>query len=64
MSEQKRNRGIKVMVKRRIWLEVDGKPEKQDVGTILVLDKEQVKHFGAAVTRDVPDLDDEDQSIS
>ena len=60
MTEQKRNRGIKVMVKRRIWLDVDGKPEKQEVGTVLVLDKEQVKHFGVAVTRDVPDLDDED----
>ena len=60
MSEQKRARGIKVMVKRRIWLDVDGVPTKQPVGTILVLDKEQVKHFGEAVTRDVP-LDDSDE---
>lgn len=48
------------MVKRRIWLDVDGVPTKQPVGTILVLDKEQVKHFGEAVTRDVP-LDESDE---
>lgn len=64
MTEQKRNRGIKVMVKRRIWLDVDGVPTKQDIGAVLVLEKDLVKHFGEAVTRDVPDLDDEDQPIS
>ena len=61
MAEAKRERGIKVMVKRRIWLEgEDGAPYKVNVGDIIVLSKEQVKHFGAAVTRDVP-MDDSDE---
>ena len=62
MSDEKakRERGIKVMTKRRITLEEDGVLVRKEVGEVLTLSKEMVKHFGAAVTRDVPDADDED----
>lgn len=56
MSEQKRERQIKVLVKRNIWLE-DNKPTK--AGSVIMLSKEQVKHYGAAVTRDLPEGEDE-----
>ena len=60
MTEQKRERGIKVMTRRAIWTEgADGKPKKEPVGTILTLSQKQVKQYGTAVTRDLPDLDDE-----
>lgn len=59
MSEQKRERGIKVMTKKRIWIDGDDGPKPVQVGEVLVLSKEQVKHYGAAVTRDVPDADDD-----
>lgn len=57
-SDNKRERGIKVMVKRRITLEVDGELVRKQVGEVIVLSKELVKHFGEAVTRDVPDDED------
>lgn len=60
MSEQKRERGIKVLAKRGIWLEDSaGKAKKVAAGTVVTLSKEQVKHFGSAVTRDLPEGEDE-----
>ena len=60
MTEQKRDRGIKILVKAAIWIEGDDKqPKKIPVGTVVTLTKEQVKHYGVAVTRDLPDGEDE-----
>ena len=59
MTEQKRERGIKVMTKRAIWTGEANTPVKVPVGTVLTLTKEQVKHYGAAVTRDLPEGEDE-----
>lgn len=60
MTEQKRERGIKVLTKQGIWLEgTNGKAKKVAKGTVVTLSKEQVKHFGKAVTRDLPEGEDE-----
>ena len=56
MTEQKRERGIKVLVKRKIWLEEN---EPVLAGTVVTLSKEQVKAFKDAVTRDLPEGEDE-----
>lgn len=60
MSEQKRERGIKVLVKRGIWVEGSaGKAKKLEKGTVVTLSKEQLKQYGSAVTRDLPEGEDE-----
>lgn len=73
MTEQKKERGIKVMVKRKIRLAQDkdgkaqyvrpaapvGEGEEPNPPTIIVLTAAEVKAFGNAVTRDLP-LEDED----
>ena len=60
MTEQKRERGIKVLTKRSIWLDgPGGKAKKVAKGTVVTLPKEQVKHFGSAVTKDLPEGEDE-----
>jgi hypothetical protein len=56
MTEQKRERGVKVLVKRKIWLEDDVATK---VGTVITLTKEQVKHYGSAVTKDLPEGEDD-----
>lgn len=61
MSEQKRERGIKVLTKRSIWMDDgNGGAKKVAKGSVLTLSKEQVKHFGSAVTRDLPDSEDDE----
>jgi len=61
MSEQKRERGVKVLVKRGIWVEPEkgGKAVKVAAGNVVVLSKDDVKKFGSAVTKDLPDGEDE-----
>ena len=51
MTEQKRERKIKVLVKRSIFLEND---VKTPAGSVVLLTADQVKHYGSAVTRDLP----------
>lgn len=58
-EEKKRERGVKVLVKRPVWIETEDKPKKVLAGEVVVLSKEQVKQFGNAVTRDLPDGYDE-----
>lgn len=60
MTEKTRERGIKVLVKRSIWTGEADRPRKVKAGTVVTLTKEQVKHFGSAVTRDLPDSEDEE----
>ncbi len=56
MSETKRERGIKVLVQRPVWIEgEDGNPKRLPSGEIVVLSKEEVSQFGKAVTRDLPE---------
>lgn len=62
MTEAKRTRGIKVLVKRSIWLDGDVKPEKVKAGSIVTMTKEQLNHFGSAVTRDLPESESESES--
>lgn len=59
MTEQKRERGIKVLVKRKIWMGTVDAPKPVLKGSIVTLTKEQVKKYGNAVTRDLPDGEDE-----
>lgn len=61
MSESNtRERGIKVMCKRRITLDIgDGVLQEQPIGKVVVLSKELVKLFGDAVTKDLPESEDE-----
>ena len=66
MTEQKRERGVKVLVKRSIWLDkgeknLNGKDvaTKVKAGSIEVLSKEMVKKLGSAVTRDLPEGEDD-----
>lgn len=46
---------IKVLVKRSIWVDGETKAVKVKAGTVAELTPEQVKQFGSAVTRDVPE---------
>lgn len=73
MTEQKKERGIKVMVKRKIRLAKDkdgkaqyvlpaapvGEGEQPNPPTIVVITVAEAKAFGSAVTRDLP-LEDDD----
>ena len=64
MTEQKRERGIKVLVKRKIFLKELAKAGSQKTalpGDIITLSAAEVKQYGpTAVTRDLPDGVDED----
>ena len=64
MTEQKRDRGIKVLVKRKIRLE--GSKGGEGVvetyvkkGEVIVISAAEAKSFGDAVTRDLPDSEDD-----
>ena len=64
MTEQKRDRGVKVFVKRKIRLAEDAnaKPGEETYikkGTVTVMSAAEAKKFGDAVTRDLPDSEDD-----
>ncbi len=64
MTEQKRDRGVKVLVKRKIRLAEDSsaKPGAETYimkGTVCVMSAAEAKSFGDAVTRDLPDSEDD-----
>ena len=64
MTEQKRDRGVKVFVKRKIRLagDIDAKPGAETYihkGTVTVMSAAEAKSFGDAVTRDLPDSEDD-----
>ena len=63
MTTQTRERGIKVLVKRRIWIEdkdAIGGSKPIQPGTVITLSKEQIKKYGVGVTKDLPDGESED----
>lgn len=56
MSEQTKTRRTKVLCRNNIWLENDqARPVKIPKGSVVMLDADEIKHFGAKVTKDVPD---------
>lgn len=56
MTEQTKTRRTKVYCKNNIWLEgPDAKAEKVKAGQAVLLDADEIKHFGKKVTKDVPD---------
>lgn len=52
--EAKSEPKVKVLTKRSIWVaQGEGKPAKKvKAGEIVALSKEDIKHFGSAVTKD------------
>ena len=55
-KETKKERKVKVFTKKSIWLDgPDGKPAKTPAKTTVLLTADQVKHFGDAVTKDIPE---------
>lgn len=66
MTEQKDTRAERrqtVYCKQSIWLENDqARPVKTPAGSIVKLTAEQIKHFGKAVTKDIPEGADDDNS--
>jgi hypothetical protein len=64
MTEQKRDRGVKVLVKRKIRL-ADDKTNSEGIetyiqkGTVIVMSASEVKRLGNAVTRDLPDSEED-----
>ena len=61
MTEQKRERGVKVLVTRKIRLADDknGAANYVKKGEIVVMPAATAKKFGNAVTRDLPDGEDD-----
>jgi hypothetical protein len=64
MTEQKRERGIKVLVKRKIRLaedktNSDGIETYVQKGEVITMSAAEAKKFGNAVTRDLPDSEDD-----
>ena len=64
MTEQKRERGIKVLVKRKIRL-ADDKTNSNGIetyiqkGEVITMSAAEAKKFGDAVTRDLPDSEED-----
>lgn len=64
MTEQKRERGIKVLVKRKIRLAEDktnsnGIETYVKKGEVITMSAAEAKKFGDAVTRDLPDSEED-----
>jgi hypothetical protein len=60
MPEEKKERKIKVLCKRSIWIEKDAKPKKVNAGKVILLTAAEIKHFGpTVVTKDLPESEDE-----
>ena len=58
-----KERKIKILCKRSIWVGKEGeKAKKIPRDTVMLLTAAEVKHFGSAVTRDLPDDEEEEQS--
>lgn len=55
MSESKKDACSKVLAKRNIWVEDGKKVKKVLKGTVLSLSADQIKAFGKAVTKDIPE---------
>lgn len=57
MTDKKETKAasIKVFTKRGIWIGPNDKPKKIPAGEVVELTAEQVKHYGKAVTRDLPE---------
>lgn len=59
-----KERRQKVMCKRGIWLaDSAGKPCKVPVDYVVLLTADEIKHFGSAVTKDIPDEANEYERI-
>lgn len=59
MTEQTKSRKIKVYLKSNIWVEENGKPKKVLKGQTVLMTTSDIKHFGKAVTKDLPEGEDE-----
>ena len=59
MTEQTKSRKTKVFLKQSIWVDVDGQPKKMKKGQTVLLSSADIKHFGKAVTKDLPEGEDE-----
>ena len=56
MAEEKKERRTKVLCKVNCYLEgANKKPVKVKKGSAVLMTSEEIKHFGKAVTKDVPD---------
>lgn len=56
MAEEKRERKTMVYCKNNVYLEgVPGKSVKVKKGMRVLMSTSEIKHFGKAVTKDVPD---------
>lgn len=56
MTEQTKTRRTKVLCRTNIWLEnSQARPVKVPAGMAVLLDADEIKHFGRHVTKDVPD---------
>ena len=61
MTEQKRDRVVKVLVTRKIRLSKDlnGKANYVKKGSVVTMSAAEVKALGDAVTRDLPEIEEE-----
>lgn len=55
MSEQKKTSLTKVYTKRGIWVKTEGGAKKVQPGNVIELSAEDIKTFGKAVTKDIPE---------
>lgn len=56
MTEQAKTRRTKVLCLRPIWREnSQARPAKVAAGTVVELTADEIKHFGRAVTKDLPE---------
>jgi len=59
MSDDKKERKIKILCKRNIWVENAGKAKKVPKDTVMLLTAAEIKHFGSAVTKDLPESEED-----
>ena len=59
MTEQTNSRKTKVYLKQSIWVEENGVAKKMKKGQVVLLSSADIKHFGKAVTKDLPEGEDE-----
>lgn len=59
-ADNKAEKTYKVLTVRNIWVEgANGKPKKLEKGAIVSLTSAEIRHYGKAVTKDLPEGEDE-----
>tara|TARA_R110000822_G_scaffold259885_1_gene384931 strand:+ start:1105 stop:1302 length:198 start_codon:yes stop_codon:yes gene_type:complete len=65
MKDEKAERRVKVYLKNSVWMEgLGGKAVKINKGFVVLMSADEVKLFGKAVTKDIPDGAEEFEGIS